>query len=418
MNRRSELTGCWQLTLLAFVVAMLSACGGGGGTTSGVSGSTTPTVTVPGAPTLTLITPGDTLATLTFSAPTNTGGAAISSYNAICTGSGLSRTSSGATSPLTITGLSNGVAYDCTVTATNSAGTGPTSSSMSVTPVANSGSGNSTATVACSYSTNTFNSSPSVNAQSISNWTCSATQRALTANGIPDHAVGTFPNAGNPNTISVQSISANYTLTPAQTGSINRTLISLGHALNGIKFEPGTGGTCTDTGNCTLIGGTGTWRIEALGQTSFNFGTDFNNGHVQPTGEYHYHGMPERFVEKLGKGEQMTLVGWAADGFPVYARYGYSTANNASSPIKTLSSSYRLKSVPDAGRPAVAQYPLGTFTQDYEYVAGLGDLDECNGRSGVTPEFPNGIYYYVITAAYPYIQRCVKGSASGGMPPR
>ena len=53
---------------------------------------------------------------------------------------------------------------------------------------------------------------------------------------------------------------------------------------------------------------------------------------------------------------------------------------------------------------------MGAFSQDYEYVAGLGDLDQCNGRTGVTPEFPEGIYHYVITATYPFVGRCVKGT--------
>jgi len=305
------------------------------------------------------------------------------------------------------------------VIAACSGGTGSSDTATTINPTPPAASGEtSTASVFCGYSTNTFNSSASVNAQATSTWSCSPTNRTLTSNGIPDHEVGTFPNPGNPNRISAQSISASYTLTPAQTGSVNSNLVALGYALNGIKFEPGTGGTCNDSGtNCSLVGGTGAWRIEALGQTSFDFGTDFNNAHVQPTGEYHYHGMPEKLIEKLNKGQQMTLVGWAADGFPVYARYGYSEANNARSSIKLLASSYRLKSAPDAGRPAVSLYPLGTFRQDYEYVAGLGDLDECNGRSGVTPEFPSGIYYYAITVAYPYIQRCVKGTAAGEATP-
>jgi len=402
------------MVLCIFVVS----CGGGSGNSG--SGGTSPTVTVPGAPTLSSVTAGDAQATVSFSAPSSTGGATITSYTATCTASGTSRSASGSASPLTVTGLANGTTYGCSVTATNSAGTGSPSSSTNVTPAAvSAGTGTSTAAVACTYSTNIFNSSTSVNAQSTSSWSCSATNRNLTSNGIPDHAVGTFPNSGNPNAISVQSISASYPIAPAQTGSINSTLISLGHALNGIKFEPGTAGTCNDSGSsCSLNGNVGTWRIEAIGQSSFNFGVDFNNAHVQPTGEYHYHGMPERFIEKLGKGEQMTLVGWAADGFPVYAKYGYSTANSASSAIKVLTSSYRLKSAPSAGRPATTLYPMGTFTQDYEYVAGSGDLDECNGRTGVTPEFPSGIYYYVITTGYPYIQRCVKGSATGGAAPR
>ncbi|MBK9187111.1 MAG: YHYH protein [Moraxellaceae bacterium] len=77
----------------------------------------------------------------------------------------------------------------------------------------------------------------------------------------------------------------------------------VGFALNGVKFDPGTGGTCNDTGaSCSLGGNVGAWRIEALGQSSFNFGTDENNAHVQPTGEYHYHGMPEKFIARLNKG--------------------------------------------------------------------------------------------------------------------
>ncbi|MGB1090969.1 MAG: YHYH protein [Oceanobacter sp.] len=38
-----------------------------------------------------------------------------------------------------------------------------------------------------------------------------------------------------------------------------------------------------------------------------------------------------------------------------------------------------------------------------------GDLDECNGCYGVTPEYPEGIYHYYITDDYPYIARCVHG---------
>jgi hypothetical protein len=53
---------------------------------------------------------------------------------------------------------------------------------------------------------------------------------------------------------------------------------------------------------------------------------------------------------------------------------------------------------------------MGTFAQDYHYVAGSGDLDECNGRTGVTPEFPAGTYFYLITDGYPYVPRCVKGN--------
>ena len=42
-------------------------------------------------------------------------------------------------------------------------------------------------------------------------------------------------------------------------------------------------------------------------------------------------------------------------------------------------------------------------------MAGLGDLDEANGRFGVTPDHPEGTYYYVITPTFPFIPRLWKG---------
>ena len=74
-----------------------------------------------------------------------------------------------------------------------------------------------------------------------------------------------------------------------------------------------------------------------------------------------------------------------------------------------MTGSYQLLSNPPASRPSIDSYAMGTFKEDWEYVQGSGDLDECNGRVGVTPEFPNGIYHYYATDSYPYFQRCVKG---------
>lgn len=296
-------------------------------------------------------------------------------------------------------------------------GGGATEASSSTSTGSSAGSaagGGSTASVLCSASGSEFNDTASVQLTARYSWTCSSTQRQLTANGVPNHVTGTFPNPDNPNRIAATNVSAAYTLNPTASGSAKAVANVVGHALNGVKFDPATGGRCTDAAQCSLDahmdGNPGTWVIEALGQTAFRFGVDASNAHVQPTGEYHYHGMPEAYLTKLGKGTAtMTLVGWAVDGFPVYARYGYTAANDAGSGVKTLRGSYRVKAQADSGRPSTSVYPMGTFTQDWEYVAGLGDLDECNGRTGVTPEFPNGTYYYAITDSYPFIHRCVKG---------
>jgi hypothetical protein len=273
----------------------------------------------------------------------------------------------------------------------------------------------STDGILCDYSDTSYNSQASLTYTSISEWTCTDTTRELTANGIPDHEVGTFPNANNPNTIVEQTVSASYTLAPAETTSASELggpRGVTGYVLNGVKIDAGTAGTCDDSGtSCSLAGNLGSWRIEALGQTSFDFGTDDNNAHVQPNGEYHYHGMPEGFIAKQGgNSSTMTLIAWAADGFPIYARYGYSTADDASSELTAMTGSYQLVSNVSANRPSTTNIPLGPFQQDWEYVEGSGDLDECNGRVGVTPEFPDGIYHYYATDTYPYLQRCVIGA--------
>lgn len=284
------------------------------------------------------------------------------------------------------------------------------------------GSAVSTKGIKCDYSYSAYNASASVNTTSTSDWTCSETTRDIVANGIPDHEVGTFPNAGNPNTISEQNVTASFTLTPVETGTATRVggpSGLTGLILNGVKIDAGTGGSCTDYGNsCSGGDPSGSWNLEAV-NSSFDFGTDSNNAHVQPDGTYHYHGMPEGFIAlQGGNSSKMTLIGWASDGFPIYARYGYSDATDSSSAIKAMTGSYQLKTdVPDT-RPSVDIYKLGTFQQDWEYVEGSGDLDECNGRFGVTPEFPNGIYHYYATDSYPYFQRCVKGEVdNAGGPP-
>ena len=50
----------------------------------------------------------------------------------------------------------------------------------------------------------------------------------------------------------------------------------------------------------------------------------------------------------------------------------------------------------------------GRYVQDYSYQEGSGDLDECNGRFGVTMEYPQGTYYYMITSSYPILPPCLR----------
>ncbi|MEN5178665.1 fibronectin type III domain-containing protein [Comamonas testosteroni] len=89
----------------------------------------------PGAPTISGATPGNTQATVTFTPPVADGGRPVSGYTASCSAaSAPTRTQNGTSSPLVVTGMVNATAYDCSVTASNPAGPGAPSATVSVTP--------------------------------------------------------------------------------------------------------------------------------------------------------------------------------------------------------------------------------------------------------------------------------------------
>jgi hypothetical protein len=95
--------------------------------------------TVPGAPSIGAVLPGDASAEVNFSAPRSDGGSPITGYVAVATpvGGGASVTGTGTTDPFTLTGLANRTTYTVTVAATNALGTGPAStSSHPFTPIA------------------------------------------------------------------------------------------------------------------------------------------------------------------------------------------------------------------------------------------------------------------------------------------
>jgi hypothetical protein len=116
-------------TSYTFTVTATNAVGTGAA--SSPSNSVIP-ATVPGAPISVSAVAGNTQATISFTAPSNTGGSPITSYTV--TDNTDTYTATGTGSPITVTGLTNGDTYSFTVTATNAVGTGTASTpSNSVT---------------------------------------------------------------------------------------------------------------------------------------------------------------------------------------------------------------------------------------------------------------------------------------------
>jgi len=228
--------------------------------------------------------------------------------------------------------------------------------------------------------------------------TVTGDKRNMITNALPNHETGEFPRKGNPNTISAQDRAYTFPLNPKYTGN-PQWVRHPGVSLNGVKFEPGTAEVVVcDTGE--------NYRVEAF-QDIINLDLDFNNAHVQPTGAYHYHGSPTSVIENFDAGEDLVHVGFAHDGFPMY--YSKSGAYKPSyklidgnregedctytNPKKTLDIS-------------VDGHHSGTYTSDFEYVEGFGDLDECNGVTIVDK------YMYLVTNKFPYVSRCLMGEVN------
>ena len=151
--------------------------------------------------------------------------------------------------------------------------------------------------------------------------------------------------------VSAQNLNYTLTLNPTKAASVTSTSLGpIGILANGaVIYNPyeGDGKTVAVTGNVYLTDSSGVkWGF-----------LDVCNGHPGMGGMYHYHGMPPCVTSVIDKvGGPSHILGLAFDGFLIY---GNKDING-----KLISSS---------------------------------QLDACNGITSATPEFPAGIYHYVLT---------------------
>jgi YHYH protein len=227
------------------------------------------------------------------------------------------------------------------------------------------------------------------------------------------------------------------------------------------------------TADTSSTGGTnGYWNRDAY----VNEGSSFDPAYAhQPvSGQYHYHANPPALRYELGDHvdfnpvtkiytesastptKHSPILGWAADGYPIYGPYGYSSASNSASGIRRMVSGYVIRdgqygtsnltangrstlplwatrfyncaSNVLAGPPVNSSYPLGRYMEDNDYLGDHGyvqgvtfDLDQYNGRWCYTPEFPGGTYAYFVaissngTPVYPYnLGFAYYGTPAGG----
>ncbi|KGJ89705.1 YHYH protein [Colwellia psychrerythraea] len=219
-------------------------------------------------------------------------------------------------------------------------------------------------------------------------------------NAIPNHD---FNDGGNafPNDVSEQNDQFEITISPTKASQVTPLSLQVDNAilLNGVKVDLLAAG-CYGVGNgkigCNDINEP--WRYDPM-HSANGFAVDSHNAHAQPDGTYHYHGSPIALFENNDQ-QDSPVIGFAADGFPIYGTYFDDQGE-----VRSVRSSYRLKS---GDRPTGAGDPGGSydgsFRDDYEYIEGLGDLDECNGMT------LNGGYAYYVTVSYPYVLSCFSGT--------
>lgn len=223
----------------------------------------------------------------------------------------------------------------------------------------------------------------------------------FSTNAIPNHDFNDAQQAF-PNDVSPQSVVIEVTATPEKAETTTALSLVTDNAilLNGVKVDILAAG-CFGVGNgkigCNDIDTP--WRYDPM-FASNGFLIDSHNAHAQPDGTYHYHGTPNAFYSHGDSSNPSPLIGFAADGFPIFGPYFDDNGE-----IRVATSSYRLKAGdrPSGNGNPGGQYD-GSFRDDYEYVSGLGDLDECNGMT------VNGVYGYYITDNFPYVIACFTGT--------
>ncbi|NBQ64574.1 MAG: YHYH protein [Verrucomicrobia bacterium] len=231
-------------------------------------------------------------------------------------------------------------------------------------------------------------------------------QIVITGNGVPNYTptILGFNVTGGWNTAvsgGFQSLKFSENNAGASGGN-NPNAIASGTETFRIPLKPTNNATATDTSLGTVgvaVNGIPIYNPFEDGNQTAATGRIFSGccGHPQLTGVYHYHKYPtclrllkgdiwqsekekcDELDALVAAGGHSPLIGFALDGWPVYGPVGWKDASRAS---KLLKSSYTGTN-DSYGNPA--------------YVAASGDLDECNGLISPTPEYPEGIYHYVMT---------------------
>src|SRR6202008_4045339 len=222
-----------------------------------------------------------------------------------------------------------------------------------------------------------------------------------TTQGIPTYVTGPFLD-GNPSQATNQNAIFKFSLNPVQnTGTPTATSGgNIGVFINGVAMFDYRDGVSWKSSTNTMAGGPlggmggGGWDRDAI--VAEKGGFDCAKGHPA-MGNYHHHQNPSAYkldlnvisticslydadgLYAIDSTQHSPLIGFAYDGFPVYGAYGYQNTNGTG-PIVRMKSGFSLRNITvrntlytgasvTAGPNVSGTYPLGTFKEDYEFIA-------------------------------------------------
>ncbi len=238
----------------------------------------------------------------------------------------------------------------------------------------------------------------------------------ITSNSVPNHdfndETAAFAGGQASATITAQE-NFSHTITRSPSFADSPTFITQqiknGIFLNGVRLDIMSAGCYRPTeANADANGEVGIgcssdddWVLDPL-STESKFGADFHNAHTQPGGLYHYHGAPLAMYDDNPGPNGSPVIGFAADGFPIYGPYFLDDESGA---VRKAVSGYSLK-VGSRGERSDTN-PGGDYTGRYNddwQFTDAGDLDECNGMH------VGGQYGYYVTDSYPWVIKCLMGT--------
>jgi YHYH protein len=364
----------WQFASLAATAlsVLLTACGS---TAKGL----------PAAPLLWWSEVGSASVKLHFAQVPTPGAETPSSYSAQCQTDGAVVTATAEHSPVTVTGLANNTVYRCELHASNSSGSSSASRTVAFMPIAS-----PEQSLAEGYRKAHWAPGVTVTFEN-------ECRMAVWSDGLPRHptepgylqpvnspkqtALASTPLSGIP--LAVESYEAKATraapvvfdICPVRAANHTATqqgmvgLMISGAVLFGAGEIPGHRATAFNDNVSVPV------RSGVPAKGAF---LDSCNGHPTPRqagAVYHYHGLSHCLSDKLDEVDGPShLLGIALDGYPIYGDRDL-----------------------QGKRIEVSQ------------------LDACNGITSPTPEFPHGVYHYVLpegaTEAYASL-RCLSAAVS------